>query len=88
MSSILSVARRIASTSAWAVGSLRVELQDVSGRPIPGFSMDDCPDHFGDEIEGVVKWSSGVSLSTLAGSPVRVRFAFKDADLYAFKFNS
>ena len=74
--------------STSAVGSLRVELQDISGRPITGFSMDDCPDHFGDEIEGVVKWSSGVSLSTLAGSPVRLRFAVKDADLYAFKFNS
>ena len=73
--------------STSAVGSLRVELQDAAGRPIPGFSMDNCPDHFGDKIDGVVKWSSGVILSSLAGSPVRLRFALKDTDLYAFKFN-
>jgi hypothetical protein len=49
--------------------------------------MDDCPDHFGDEIDGVVSWSSGAALSALAGTAVRLRFALKDADLYAFKFN-
>jgi hypothetical protein len=69
------------------VGSLRVEVQDASGRPIPGLAMDDCPEHFGDEIDGVVRWSSGASLAALAGSPVRLRFALKDADIYAFKFN-
>ena len=73
--------------STSAVGSLRVEVQEAGGRPIPGFSLDDCPDHFGDEIEGAVRWSSGASLSALAGSAVRLRFAIKDADLYAFKFN-
>jgi hypothetical protein len=72
--------------STSAVGSLRVEVQDAGGHPITGLAMDDCPEHFGDEIDGAVRWSSGASLAALAGSSVRLRFALKDADLYAFRF--
>ena len=72
--------------STSAVGFVRVEIQDADGRPVPGFSVDDCYEKFGDEIDGVVSWSGGSELSSLAGRPVRLRFALKDADLYAFRF--
>ena len=74
--------------STSAVGSVSVEIQDAVGRPQPGFAMDDCPELFGDEIEGTVAWRGAPSLSKVAGKPVRLRFALKDADLYAFKFRS
>ena len=74
--------------STSAVGSVRVEIQDAEGRPQRGFAMDDCPEKFGDEIEGVLTWKSGSDLGALAGSPVRLRFALKDADLYAFRFRT
>ncbi len=72
--------------STSAVGSVRVEVQDAEGRPLPGLALDDCPETFGDEIEGVVRWEGSPDLSALAGTPVRLRFALKDADVYAFRF--
>lgn len=72
--------------STSAVGSVRVEIQDAEGGVQPGFAMDDCPEIFGDEIEGAVAWNGAPILSRLAGQPVKLRFALKDADLYAFKF--
>jgi hypothetical protein len=53
---------------------------------LPKFALADRPDHFGDEIEGRVNWHGGGDESGLAGKPVRLRFALKDADLYAFRF--
>ena len=49
--------------------------------------MDDCPEMFGDEIDGTVRWSNGADVSSVAGRPVRLRFSLADADLYAFKFD-
>ena len=72
--------------STSAVGSIRVEVQDGEGHALPGYALDDCPETFGDEIEGVVRWKNGASLSDLAGKPVVLRFALMDADVYAFKF--
>ena len=69
-----------------AVGSLKVEIQDADGHAIPGFSLDDFPEKFGDEIGGKVSWNGGGDVSSLAGSAVRLRFMLKDADVYAFKF--
>ncbi|MDD9989667.1 MAG: hypothetical protein OXQ31_25600 [Spirochaetaceae bacterium] len=70
-----------------AVGSVRVEIQDDQGRVIPGFGLADCPEMFGDLIDGTATWNGGGDVSGLAGRPVRLRFALMDADLYAFKFN-
>ena len=69
-----------------AVGSVRVEVQDVDGTPVPGLALDDCPEIYGDEIEGAVAWGDGADLGALAGRPVRLRVELKDADLYAFRF--
>ena len=72
--------------STSAAGSVRVEVQDAEGRAVPGFGLDDCPEIFGDEIDGCVDWGEGADLSAVAGRPVRLRFELKDADVYAFKF--
>ena len=70
-----------------AAGSVRVEIQDATGNPIPGFALADCPDHFGDTIARQMQWKKGADVSSLAGQPVRLRFVLKDADLYSFKFS-
>jgi hypothetical protein len=72
--------------STSAVGSVRVEVQDAHGRPRQGLSLGDCPQMFGDEVEGVVRWKGASDLSAQAGRPVRLRIVLKDADLYAFRF--
>jgi len=69
-----------------AAGSIRVEIQDAGGNPIDGFSLADCPEIYGDTIDGLIRWKAGDDVSRLAGRPVRLRFVMKDADLYAFRF--
>lgn len=74
--------------STSAGGSLRAEIQDADGKPVPGFALDDCHLQYGDQIDRVVSWKSGADVSQLAGKPVRVRFELKDADLYSFQFTA
>ncbi len=69
-----------------AAGSLHVELTDVDGKPLPGFSLADSDEHFGDSLDRTITWSERSDTSTLAGRPVRLRFRLKDAELYAFQF--
>ena len=72
--------------STGAAGSIQVEITDELGQPIPGFTLDDCPEIYGDEITKIVKWESGSDLSQLASRAVRLRFVLKDADLYSLRF--
>lgn len=74
------------STSAY--GRIRVELQEPGGKPLEGLSLADCIDSVGDELGRKVHWKNSQGLTGLAGKPVRLRFAMKDADLYAIRFAS
>ncbi len=69
-----------------AAGSVRVELQRPDGTPIAGFTLDEAPELYGDEIDEPYRWNSGADVSALAGKPIRVRFVLKDADLYSYRF--
>jgi len=69
-----------------AAGSIRVEILYPHGAPIEDYRMEDCPEIFGDTLERVVPFKNGTDLSALAGTPVRLRFELKDADLYSFRF--
>ncbi len=68
-----------------AAGSVRIEMQNPDGTPVPGFTLDDCPALFGDSVDRAVTWRKGSDVSTLAGKAVRLRFVLKDADLYSFR---
>ena len=69
-----------------AAGSVRVELQEADGTPIEGYTLADCVEMVGDEIEGVVGWQGGTSVASLADRPVRLRMVLRDADVYALRF--
>ena len=69
-----------------APGSIRVEIQDASGKPVPGYELAQSVETIGNEIERAVSWKSGSDLSRLAGKPVRLRFVMRDAELYALRF--
>ncbi|MBN2505727.1 MAG: hypothetical protein JXQ71_03425 [Verrucomicrobia bacterium] len=75
----------VLNVSTSAAGGVRTELQDAGGRPIAGRTLADSVELVGDAIERVVFWTSGSDLSRWAGQPVRLRFAMKDADLYALR---
>lgn len=68
-----------------AAGSVRVELQDASGRPIAGRSLAEAVEVVGDSIERVVAWKDGTDLQRWAGQRVRLRFLMRDADVYALQ---
>lgn len=72
--------------STSAVGSVRVELQDAAGKPIPGFTLADSLETFGNALDRRVGWKSGTSVRSLQGQPVRLRFVLNDADVYAYRF--
>ncbi|MBI3920440.1 MAG: hypothetical protein HY318_03390 [Armatimonadetes bacterium] len=72
--------------STSAAGSVRIEIQDATERPLPGFGLDEGTEMYGDEIERAVAWRNGSDLSQLAGKPVRLRCVMKDADLYSMRF--
>ncbi len=72
--------------STSAAGGILVEIQDAGGIPIEGFAIEDCYEIFGDNITRHVLWKGDAVLSDLAGTPVRLRFVLRDADLYSFRF--
>jgi hypothetical protein len=78
--------RLLLNYSTSAAGSVRVEIQDMAGEPLPGLTLQDCPDIFGDTVSGTVVWKNKPDLAGLAGRPVRLKFQMQDADLYSFQF--
>lgn len=69
-----------------AAGGVRVELQNAEGRALPGFTAGECDELFGDAVDRAVSWRGSGDVSRLAGTPVKLRFGLKDADVYAFRF--
>ena len=72
--------------STSAGGSVRIELQDNLGRPLPGYALADCEEIFGDALEYAVRWRDKEDLSRWANDPIRLRIVLRDADLFAFGF--
>lgn len=55
------------------------------GRPIPGYTLEDCEAVTGDAIRAALNWRGG-ALAALKGRSVRLRFSLFKADLYALRF--
>ena len=69
-----------------AAGYIRVEIQDAAGGALAGYSLEQSRELIGNEIERIVSWNGNSDVSELAGRPIRLRFAMKDADLYSIRF--
>ena len=88
--------RLIINYSTSAVGSVKVEIQDANGRPVPGYTLGNSPEIYGDETEHEVAWTGGPFLGDLASAlrarglnrPARLKFVMKDADLYSLRFSA
>jgi hypothetical protein len=72
--------------STSAAGSVQVEVQDAQGIPLPGFALDDSEVMYGDSLEQPMLWKNNPDLGKWAGTPVRLRFVLKDADLFSLRF--
>jgi len=73
-----------------AAGSLRVEVQDAQGNPLPGFALEDSKLLFGDKIDEAIPLGALTQPGKRSpGRPaVRLRFVMKDADLYSVQFRN
>lgn len=69
-----------------AAGGMRIGLEDAAGRPIPGFSLEECDEVFGDSTARLVRWQGGDDIGRFAGTPVRLRIELRDADLFTIRF--
>ena len=78
-----------------AGGSIRVEIQDYFGKPVHGYTLDDCNPISTDTMDQVVTWKGGRrDLTQLIGTAVhyppkvgrtmRIRFQLENAKLYSF----
>lgn len=82
----VSGSRLLLNYSTSAAGFVRIEIQDDSGQPVPGFTLADMPELYGDELEAAAAWKSGSDLSALSGKTIRLHFVMRDADVFALKF--
>jgi hypothetical protein len=76
--------------STSAAGGVKVELQRKDGEPIEGYSLADCVEQIGNELDRRVTWrregGATSDVSQLAGEAVCLRFHLVDADLFAIRF--
>ena len=59
------------------IAFLEVDFHELNGQALDGL---------GDDLERTITWAVGADVSALRGTPVRLRWFLKDADLYAFQF--
>jgi len=69
-------------------GSVKLELLDPAGIPIPGFGIDDATAIADDGVRRQVSFKSGTNLDALQGRKVRARIHFEgEAVIYAIGFS-
>ncbi len=65
-------------------GALRVSVLRDNGEPVAGLTADDCVPLSLDSTCAEVKWLSGADLSSVAASPLRLRFHLQSGKLFSF----
>lgn len=71
---------------AGGMGSGFVEIRDLEGKAIPGFTLGDCEEICGNSVDMTVRWKGKKDLSSLKGKPVQLLIKARGTRLYAFQF--
>jgi hypothetical protein len=76
-----------------ATGYAQIGFEDEHGRPVPGFTVDDCLYINGNFVEHEVRWLTSdrqlrTDVSELSGRPVRLVVRMRGSSLYAVQFVS
>ena len=69
-----------------ATGYTQIGFIDENGKPIEGFSVDDCIYINGDFVTTEVEWNNGSDVSSLQGKTVQLVFRMRGSKVYAFQF--
>ena len=64
-------------------GALKAELLDANGRPVPGYTFDDCAGISSDGINLPVRWRQHATLPRGA-APLAIRFQLTQGSLFSF----
>ncbi len=73
--------------STSAAGDIKVEILDENGKPVPGYTVEECSEIFGDTVNRAVHWKNkGTNVASLQGKKIKLRFIIRDGDLYSLKF--
>ena len=67
-------------------GSIRTEILDSAGTPIPGFTLAESHRVNGNSVRHLASWQGSADVSSLAGQPVRLRLVMRDTKLFALQF--
>jgi hypothetical protein len=65
-------------------GQLVVLICDKEGNPLPGFEREQCMPVSGDSTKQLISWKGNLSLLSLKGIPVRLKFYLVNARIYSF----
>jgi hypothetical protein len=71
-----------------ALGNLRVGLLDKNGKPIKGFSVEDCVPLQTNDLSATVSWKTKNDLKELKEKIVQLELQGKRSKLYSFRFES
>jgi hypothetical protein len=79
--------RLVVNIDTGATGYAQFGLLDQNGKPIEGFSLEDCVYNNGDHVAIEVEWlEKGADVSALAGRPVQIVFQSRGTKLYSIQF--
>ena len=67
-------------------GSVVVEIQDDSAKPVKGLGRQDCDAFTGDAIRHTVTWRGKTDLKSVEGKTIRLRFHLTRAKIFSFVF--
>lgn len=63
-------------------GALRAELLDVNGKPISGYTLNDCIPIRSNDVAGLIRWKNQVKLPDMV--QFNIHFQIENASLYGF----
>jgi hypothetical protein len=69
-----------------AGGTVKVEVLDESGAPLPGFSESDADALNTNSVRAICTWNGNADVGGLAGRVVKLRFVMRDTKLYSLQF--
>jgi hypothetical protein len=75
---------RLYSKSDNGQGEIRVEIEDVQGKPLPGYSWQECQPIKGTFADRVVRWNGKRGIKQLDGQSVKLKFVLENAKLFSY----
>ena len=66
-------------------GRLRIAVLDDQGKPLAGYTEQECIPIQQDGVQLQVRWRNHANLKALSGRPLRIRFHLENARLFSYR---